>query len=126
MAVLRTEMTHGDKAKAKTAKSSKASAPKPSSKAGENGKGALKAGAESSKGPGKDTSQASPAKLRSGEKAAAGSRGRAKELASESKGKGRVAAAVTEDEAPFNNPVIADAFKHALQKYPNALRKLTD
>ena len=125
-------MTHGDKAKAKAAKSSKASAPKASSKGGENGKGALQTSAESSKtgsqGSGKGAVKASPPKLRPAEKAASGPRGGSTKDSSagtESKGKGR-AAAVAEDEAPFNNPVIADAFKHALKKYPNAFRKLTD
>ena len=26
----------------------------------------------------------------------------------------------------FNNPTVAAAFKHAIKKYPNAFRKLTD
>lgn len=29
-------------------------------------------------------------------------------------------------DAAFTNPIVAAAFKHAVKKYPNALRKLTD
>ena len=114
-------MTHGDKAKAK----GKASAPKSSSKAGENGKGAQQAGAKESKAGesgGKKQQAVS-------EKAAAATKGRApaKEPATgkgDPKGKGRNAP--VPEPGGFNNPVIGNAFKLAVKKYPNALRKLTD
>jgi hypothetical protein len=36
-------------------------------------------------------------------------------------GKGRGA-----DSPAFNNPIVANAFKRAVKKYPNAFRRLTD
>ncbi|HEY6844407.1 MAG TPA: hypothetical protein VI391_09580 [Thermoanaerobaculia bacterium] len=30
------------------------------------------------------------------------------------------------DSGPFNNPVVAAAFKRAVKKYPSAFRRLTD
>jgi uncharacterized membrane protein len=92
-------MTHGDKTKAKAGKTSQASAQKNSSS---------KAGGENGKGSGSKEPSAAKAGAESG-----------------SKPKGRAAAGGNEP-GGFGNPVIADAFKHALKKYPNALRKLTD
>ena len=122
-------MTHGDKTKGKGKTSLQASGKKSSSKAGENGKGAGKAAA----GKAGKTIRGSEASVKKGtpvEKAAAAKAGApdskgAKEPASGSdvKAKGRAPAA---EAGGFSNPVIADAFKRALKKYPNAFRKLTD
>jgi len=42
---------------------------------------------------------------------------------SNGKGKGRSAA---DNVISFNNPVVANAFKRAVKKYPSAFRRLTD
>ena len=111
-------MTHGDKTKAKAAKSSKASGKKDAGKAGGNGKSskktvAAKAVRESSKaGTGK---KAAPIK----KAPAATEASRPKERVET---KGRPAGAAV----GFSNPDVATAFKHALKKYPNAFRKLSD
>lgn len=111
-------MTHGDQAKAKTAKSSQASAtPKSSSKtagqtlqAGKSSKGAEKGdGGKGGKISSKGT-QAGP------EKDSAAGKG----------SKARPAPAAADDTAGFTNAAVAAAFKRALKKYPNAFRKLTD
>ena len=134
-------MTHGDKAKAKAGKTSQASGSKSSkavaeSKAGENGKSSKAGqGGKSGKGvaEGKAGSKVSIKKA-GPEKAGAAKSGAAKrgsggESAPETKadakaaGKGRVAG---EASVGFSNPVVADAFRRALAKYPNAFRKLTD
>lgn len=112
-------MTHGDKTKAKAAKSSKASGKKDAGKTGGNGKSSkkavtVKAVSESSKaGAGK---KATPVK-----KAAAPPAVRPKE-----RGETKSRAAAADAAAGFSNPAVATAFKHALKKYPNAFRKLTD
>lgn len=111
-------MTHGDKTKAKAAKSSKASGKKDAGKTGGNGKGkkavAAKAVSESGKaGAGK---KAAPVK-----KGAVPEAARSKER-SEAKSR----AVAPDSPAGFSNPGVASAFKHALKKYPNAFRKLTD
>ncbi len=114
-------MTHGDQAKAKTAKSSQASAtPKSSSKTtGQAGK--------SGKGPGKDdvkeVGDASKG-VKTSVKIQAGS-----EKGSVAAGKGSKARPVpvaAEDAPGFTNDAVAAAFKRALTKYPNAFRRLTD
>jgi hypothetical protein len=107
---LRTEMTHGDKAKAKAAKTSQASAQKSSSKTGKvaaagSGEKGGKAGGAKGGGP-------------------AAQKGGAEK--GEARGKGRVPAAGGDSNGGFNNPTVAAAFKLALKKYPNAFRKLTD
>ena len=136
-------MTHGEKAKAKTAKSSQASATKKiSTKAG------TKTVQIGKKGGGKETGQSSKAVKAGGKKAGpektsaktsakAGSQkesaaaipakkaaSAAKETGSNGKAKARPPAA--EEAAGFTNPTVANAFKRALKKYPNAFRKLTD
>jgi hypothetical protein len=131
-------MTHGDKAKAKAAKSNQASAAKK----------VTPKGRESGKGPGKEAGQGGRQSRESGQTAkavpkAAGAKAPGSEKSGAAK-KGspapappkdsgadaRVKARTTADNGGsaggFSNPVIAGAFKRALKKYPNALRKLTD
>ncbi len=134
-------MTHGDKAKAKTGKSSQASAaakksstpvkeaadkavqaksggkaaPKGNSKGGGEGDQARKAGVKKA-----GAEKASPAPA---EKSGAGA---GKEGGGSSAKAGKAAASREAEPGSFTNPVIGNAFKHALKKYPNALRKLTD
>ena len=115
-------MTHGDQAKAKTAKSSQASAtPKSSSKtAGQTGKGTGKEAGAAGKG-GKISVKANQAGPEKGSVAAA------KETGAAGKGsKARPAPAAADDNPGFSNAAVAAAFKRALKKYPNAFRKLTD
>ncbi|HUP47301.1 MAG TPA: hypothetical protein VNA04_00780 [Thermoanaerobaculia bacterium] len=45
---------------------------------------------------------------------------------SKSKGGNGIPRSRGSTDVTFTNPVIGSAFKHALRKYPNALRKLTD
>jgi hypothetical protein len=120
MTALRTEMTHGDKEKAKAAKSNKASV----KKAGENGKGKAVEAAKSAsktvpenKGGGKTGKAAEKSSGKTaGAKAAA-----AKKASSAAKD----AASYPDPQADANNPVVAAA-ERAIKKYPNAFRKLTD
>lgn len=127
-------MTHGDKAKAKTGgKSSQASAVKkssgPTKEAGAKGgegkgsgkgasQGASKAVAESGKIPvkkaGAEKGNGVPA-----EKAAGGG-------SSGKEGGGKAKGRAEEPAGGFSNPAIGNAFRHAVKKYPNAFRKLTD
>jgi len=138
-------MTHGDKAKAKADKSNKASVKKVGTQDGENGKS--KAASQGSKAEGqtdkagqsgktgkvgkaKSLGKAGEGSKASGEKAAAPKKGSAaakesSSRAAEPKGKGS-AAAPAETAGGFANPAINAAFRQALKKYPNALRKLTD
>ena len=93
-------MTHGDKAKAKSAKAaSKAS-----------GKSSKAVAAKTSSKSKTLKSSKAPAKISS--KPAGGN--------GQSKGRGPA------DVLGFTNPVVASAFKRAVKKYPNAFRKLTD
>jgi len=127
-------MTHGEQTKAKAAKTSQASgSQKISSKAGgkavqggKSGKGSSKEGGESSKaakiavkkdqpGPEKGSSAAPPKSTSAKENGNGG-----KTVGSS---KARPAAA---DATGFTNPAVANAFKRAVKKYPNAFRKLTD
>jgi hypothetical protein len=114
-------MTHGDKAKAKAAKSSsQASAVKKANSKEAGGGSKVREGSKAPKiavkgqqaAGEKGSSPAAPAKK-------GGSAGPAKE-----QGKARPQADA--GAGGFSNPVIANAFKRALKKYPNALRKLTD
>jgi hypothetical protein len=120
-------MTHGDKAKAKIGKSSQASAAakKSSSPAQQAGSKAVEG-----KGGGQGASQ-SAAKTESGkisikkggngaptEKAAAAGSGK--------EGGGKALKGRVEEPVTFSNPVVASAYRRAVQKYPNAFRKLTD
>lgn len=129
---LRTEMTHGDKAKAKTGKSSQASAAKKSPAKGvQAGKGASQEGRKDS-AQGRQAAQTG----KNGVKASAGSEKAApagkkgggpvpsKDNAAEARAKARPPADT--NGGSFSNPLIANAFKRALKKYPNAFRKLTD
>src|SRR5262245_2477047 len=103
MSVIRgLEMKHGDKAKAKSAKA-KASGKEASSK---------KAGAQSSKSAEK-SSKAAPKKVESSAPKTGGN------------GKGKTARPVA-GPGGISNPVIAEAFRRAVKKYPTAFRRLTD
>lgn len=132
-------MTHGDKAKAKTGKSSQASGNEKSSQAvGKNaqsgegsGQGGRQSGRQADRQSGR-VDKIAVKKQNGGEKgglpAPAAKKGgtasaSAKEAGSGDKSKGRSAA---EDAVAFSSPAIAAAFQRAVQKYPNAFRKLTD
>jgi hypothetical protein len=136
-------MTHGDKEKAKAGKTQASGSKSISkaaveSKAGENGKssgkGSVKSAAESKAGAGKVSLKKGSPPQKAAAKAGSAKGGAASQTAAEAKGgdasgkagsKGRGGGAV--EEAPtFSNPVIGDAFRNALKKYPNAFRKLTD
>ena len=109
-------MKHGDKAKAKSAKT-KASGKEASSK---------KVVAKSSKGAEKTVSKAPKAggKKDSGAKAVqAAKKGSPPAKADNGKGKSRP---VPTGPVNFTNPVVAEAFRRAIKKYPTAFRRLTD
>ena len=116
-------MTHGDKEKAKAAKSNKASV----KKAGENGKGKAVQTIQA----GKSVSKTVPENKGSSKtgKAAEKSSGKARQTAGEkAKDAGirpDLKAQSNSTPADANNPVVAAA-ERAIQKYPNAFRKLTD
>lgn len=111
-------MTHGDQAKAKTAKSSQASAtPKNSSKAAGQTSQAGKSGKGTEKGDAGKVGKISGKAIQAGpEKDSAAGKG----------SKARPAPASADDTSGFTNAAVAAAFKRALKKYPNAFRKLTD
>ena len=122
-------MTHGDQAKAKTAKSSQASATKKIStktggkEAGQGGKTAKEA-SQGSKAGGK-----TPVKKAGAEKASPATAPKAVSVPKEAGNSGKTAKArpPADDATPgFSNSTVAAAFKRALKKYPNAFRKLTD
>ena len=115
-------MTHGDKAKAKAAKSNKASVKKAGSQGGENGKSKAVQSGKTSQG-----GKAGEGVKAGAEKAAAkkGS-GPAKDSASRAEPKTKGSPAPADTAGSFSNPAISSAFRQALKKYPNALRKLTD
>ena len=98
-------MKHGDKAKSKTA--SKASGKKSSSKA---------SAKSSSKAPvvvkGKAQQTVSSKTI--------------KQAGGVASGNGKPARRLTPDDIRFSNPLVANAFKRAVKKYPNAFRRLTD
>ena len=120
-------MTHGDKAKAKTGKSSQASGSKKSSSAtaGKSSASRQSRGPESRQsgqaGAKISVKKSLPAPALAGKK---GSASPAKETAPN--GKGAKARPPVEEAGGISNPVIAAAFKRAVKKYPNAFRKLTD
>jgi hypothetical protein len=130
-------MTHGDKAKAKAAKSNKASVKKAGPKGGENGKS--KAAGQDVKGQGKAVQSGKAGKASQGGKAGEGAKagaekaaaakkgsGPAKESTSRAEPKAKGGPAPAETAGGFANPAISAAFRQALKKYSNALRKLTD
>ncbi|HET8773281.1 MAG TPA: hypothetical protein VFP80_05800 [Thermoanaerobaculia bacterium] len=114
-------MTHGDQAKAKTAKSSQASAtPKSSSKtAGQT----LQGGKSGKSSKGTEKGDAGKGGKISGKATQAGPE---KDSAAGKGGKARPAPAPADDTPGFSNAAVAAAFNRALKKYPNAFRKLTD
>lgn len=115
-------MTHGDKEKAKAAKSNQASG----KKAGENGKGkAVQAGKSVSKTvpenkgsskTGKTEKSSGKTEQAAGEKTAAIKKGSGAAKGDPSR---------SDAKADASNPVVAAA-ERAIKKYPNAFRKLTD
>jgi hypothetical protein len=117
-------MTHGDKAKAKTGKSSsqtsakkvKVAEPKAGGKE-KGGKGDKAAGTKQQAGREKAASA-----IQKGSSAGAKDSTPATGSA-DAKGKARVEGS---NGTGFSNAAVASAFKHALKKYPNALRRLTD
>lgn len=123
-------MTHGDKAKAKAAKSNKASVKKAGSQGGENGKS--KAAGQGSKavqsGKTSQSGKAGEGVKAGAEKAAAAKKGSgpAKDSAGRAEPKTKGSPAPADTAGSFSNPAISSAFRQALKKYPNALRKLTD
>lgn len=120
-------MTHGDKAKAKTGKSSQASAAAKKSSGPTQQVGGK---AVEGKGGGKGASQ-SAAKAESGKISVkkAGNGTPAEKGAAAASGKeagGKAVKGRVEEPVTFANPAVASAFRRAIQKYPNAFRKLTD
>lgn len=124
-------MTHGDKAKAKAAKSNKASVKKAGSQGGENGKSkaagqgvkAVQSGKTSQSGKAGEGVKAGAEKAASAKKGS----GPAKDSSSRAEPKTKSSPAPADPAAgSFSNPAISSAFRQALKKYPNALRKLTD
>lgn len=108
-------MTHGDKAKAKAGKTSQTSVKKSSSKRAEESSDARGAKA---KGNGSAGGKAGKGSVKAGSPKAAAEKGSASDTPTlEVKAKGG---------GGFSNPAVGDAFRHAVKKYPNAFRKLTD
>ena len=105
-------MKHGDKAKAKSAKA-KASGKEARSK---------KSGAKSSKGAEKSSKAAEAVSKKSDAKAAPKSSPAPKG----GNGKGKTNRPGLPVAPGFTNPVIAEAFRRAVKKYPTAFRRLTD
>ncbi|HEY0143237.1 MAG TPA: hypothetical protein VGF48_20255 [Thermoanaerobaculia bacterium] len=133
-------MKHGDQGKGKTAKAaSQASATRgktvpvsqggkagkavktSSSKAGEDGGGQNGKGSGSKKA-GSASSKAAPEKGSRLPVQQAAAATPVKKGGSDAGAKGRP----VEEPGGFNNPLVANAFKRAVAKYPNAFRKLTD
>ena len=91
-------MKHGDKAKSK--KASKAS------------------GKESRKAAGKSIAKSSKAQKQAASKKS--------DKSSKPGNNGKPRSRLSPDSITFTNPVVANAFKRAVKKYPNAFRRLTD
>ena len=120
-------MTHGDKAKAKIGKSSQASENDKAVKAAAGRKGGgteSGQGGKAGSGGGKVADKIALKKQSGPDEGSASSKKAAAPAAKESGAKGRPAAG--SDSGGFSNPAIANAFRRAIQKYPNAFRKLTD
>ena|SRR5437762_4028987 len=105
-------MKHGDKAKAKTAKA-KASGKEASGK-----KVVAKSSAKGKSGEGKAPKAASK-KVAVAEK-------KASPPAKVDNGKGKAGRVTTNGGVKFTNPLVAEAFRRAVKKYPSAFRRLTD
>lgn len=134
-------MTHGDKSKAKTVKASKASGRKEASSRGEK---VREAGAE--KGNGKTGEKAAASLPKTAKSKAGGQKGGAEKSSSEksgskaavplpASGETKVRASAKAEKSrgtangepgTFSDPLIANAFSRAVEKYGNAFRKLTD
>ncbi|HKO54917.1 MAG TPA: hypothetical protein VJ276_03500 [Thermoanaerobaculia bacterium] len=111
-------MKHGDKAKAKAAQTaSKASSGKNSKAAGEKSSGSAKAAGSSKAKDVKTGKQAGAGNQKDEAGGKAGGNG---------KPSARRPAAAPAEAGTFTNPIVANAFKRAIKKYPNAFRRLTD
>jgi len=106
-------MKHGDKAKAKSAKA----------KASGKDAGSKKVVAKSSKGAEKTSGKAVKA---GGQKDAAKAVAKSSPPGKGDNGKGKTARPAPNGGAGFSNPVIGEAFRRAVKKYPSAFRRLTD
>jgi hypothetical protein len=104
-------MKHGDKAKAKSAKA-KASGKEARSKT---------SGAKRSKGAEKSSSKAAKAAGKKESRRKTVEKGSPPGKGDNGKGSRPVPGVVN-----FSNPVIAEAFRRAVKKYPTAFRRLTD
>ncbi|HUP44506.1 MAG TPA: hypothetical protein VM779_03235 [Thermoanaerobaculia bacterium] len=92
-------MKHGDKKKGKASKASKSA--------------------------GKKSSKASKGKVVQSAKAKS-SASKASKKASKPQDNGVASRARAAGDVSFSNPAVGSAFRHAVKKYPNAFRKLTD
>src|SRR6266498_2251389 len=112
------EMKHGDKAKAKSAKA-KASGKEAGSKkvSAKSSKGAKKSSGKAAKAAGPKESGPKESGRKIAEKSSPPAKG--------GNGKGKTVRPVPGVVA-FSNPVIAEAFRRAIKKYPAAFRRLTD
>lgn len=99
-------MKHGDKAKAKKAKAASKASDKKSSRA-------------SASSPARKSSKTESVKSTKSGKAA----GPPPAAAKAADGKARLRSSA---DVSFSNPVVANAFRRAVKKYPNAFRRLTD
>ena len=110
-------MKHGDKAKAKSAKT-KASGKEAGSKktVAKSSKGAEKTAGKAVKAGSKKESP--PKAVPAPKKGGAASKG--------DNGKGKGVRPVPTGPVSFSNPVIGEAFRRAIKKYPTAFRRLTD
>src|SRR5262249_55275416 len=108
------EMKHGDKAKAKSAKA------KASGKEARRKKSVAKSskGAEKSSKAVKAKARAKESARKAPQKSSAPPKG--------GNGKGSKGARPVSGTVSFSNPVIAEAFRRAVKKYPTAFRRLTD
>ena len=120
-------MKHGDQEKRKAAKAVTEASAKGgkavAAKSSKGGQSAGKAGSKGENGSAKKQQAGPEAKGSSPVPKAGAQKGSASSSTPASQG-GKARAA--EEPVDFTNPVIASAFKRAVQKYPNAFRKLTD
>ena len=124
-------MTHGDKAKAKAGKSSQASAVEKSStpvkEAGVKSAAGKGGGKSAPQGASKAGDQGKISIRKSGaEKGSAASAGEKGASSGKEGGGAKAAKGPIDEVGSFSNPAVANAFRRAIQRYPNAFRKLTD
>ena len=111
-------MKHGDKPKGKTAQAASKASGKSSKAGGQKSGGAKAQGGKAGEGKSSKAGQASP---KASAKTAV-----AKKTDTEAKGGNGKAAVHRSPDGGFTNPVVGNAFKRAVKKYPNAFRRLTD